>query len=236
MRRVKRGPQPTSLKRHGNNWTRALQTEIVRCAPTQERVDDKFFNEYKRPDIREALRGMYRNLCCYCEGQINLVSYDHIEHRKPKRRFPDEAYSWSNLHLACEKCNKKKGAKWKESAPILDASIDPIEEHLTYEEGDTGLRRWPANKSKRGDTTIRHTDLNRGDMDELPGARARVYMECLKTIRRINTAERQDRGSPEARASLEELLAKAQGQFGSVIVWALDQFLADSLKTTAATP
>ena len=220
MRNVARAPEPQVLVRTRKVWAEQLCEEIERCRQTGEKVADKFFDKYQHDDIRDALSSMYRKYCCYCEAKITTVSYAHIEHRKPKRKFCEEAFLWDNLHFACEKCNEAKGQKWKAGAPILDACVDPIDHHLTYRESNTGLRRWPANESARGQMTIDHARLNRESQDGLPGDRTAVYMETLRSIHYINRLEIERPGSPTVRACVAELRDNFDGQFGSVIAWA----------------
>ena len=225
MRTVKRRPIPQILADHAKTWTTQLLAEIARCEKSDEKVDDKFFDKYRDDDVRDSLRTMYANLCCYCEARINIVSYDHIEHRMPKRRFPDQAYCWANLHLACQRCNIGKGVLWERRAPILDPSVDQIDEHLSYMESETGLRRWPENDSKRGGTTIEHANLNRDKDDDLPAERSKVFMVTLGTIRAANELHRELPDSPTPREMVRELRAKCRDQFGSVIAWAMHQWL-----------
>jgi uncharacterized protein (TIGR02646 family) len=91
-------------------------------------------DNYRKDDVRKALREMYSDedgcYCCYCEAQIDEVAYDHIEHRMPKTTFPQHAFDWDNLHLACQICNMHKLERWDDEYPILDAVIDPIKDHL----------------------------------------------------------------------------------------------------------
>src|SRR5439155_20909400 len=107
----------------------------------------------------------------YCEAQIGVVAFDHIEHRKPKRRFPRNCFDWRNLHLGCPKCNQAKGEKWVATNPILDSVVDvPIQNHLTYEFREaTGVVR--RAKTPQGETTVNHADLNR---DKLCEARRQI--------------------------------------------------------------
>ena len=145
-----------------------------------------------------------------------MFSHDHIEHRQPKSKFRDKTFDWDNLHLSCPKCNIKKGSKWCETAPILDAVIDrPIDEHLTYETGPLGVRRWPT--SPRGKTTVEHTDLNRDGWVGLPGTRGKIYLEARSTIRKL----KENLGAPEAGEVRRELEEKSRGPYGSVIAFAL---------------
>ena len=196
-----------------------MQREIRACRRTGKTVPARCFGKYKQADIREALRKMYRGLCCYCEGRIGDVSFDHIEHRKPKSKFPKDTFNWDNLHLACQQCNTAKGNKWTGTAPILDAVLDnPIAEHLTYQASATGLRRWPI--SDRGTTTVEHADLDRGGSLGLPWTRARVFLETLRIIKEIKDRPQ----SPNATAVRRELQDKAKGEYGTVIAYAMEEY------------
>lgn len=221
MRTVKRRPKPGSLRRNAGRWKRELLAEISRRQRTREPVPSRFFDRYRQKDVRDSLRQMYDDRCCYCEETINIVAFEHIEHRKPKARFPADTFEWDNLHLACPKCNGAKVDKWNVRAPILDAVVDhPIETHLGYKESRLGLLRWP--ESDRGETTIEHADLDRPGLRQV---RVEIYMETLKTIRDINESQRQQRGSAIVRAMIRELRAKCYERFGSVIAWAMNEWL-----------
>ena len=216
MKNVTRSETPTSLAANATQWTTEL-LEWIEANPNAN-VPTTLVRRYAQDDVREALRAMYQDQCCYCEGRIKDVSYDHIEHRRPKSKFRNEVFDWGNLHLACEKCNTKKGEKWTSAAPILDAVMDhPVEDHLTYETGAVGALRWP--RTQRGTTTIEHADLNRGGWDGLPGTRAKVYLEALRVIRQL----RQRPEAPEASVARHELEQKKKTQYGSVIAFALEE-------------
>ena len=216
MKNVTRSPIPASLAVNGARWKAALLQWIQDNPGTK--VPDRLVDHYAQDDVREVLRKMYRDQCCYCEGRIKDVSYDHIEHRQPKSKFRDRVFDWNNLHLACEKCNKKKGDKWSEAAPILDAVVDrPVEDHLTYESGNTGLLRWP--KSRRGETTVEHADLNRDGWNGLPGTRGQVFFEAWKVIRKLKKNP-DALGAAVVRHELEE---QKKTQYGSVIAFALEE-------------
>lgn len=45
--------------------------------------------------------------CYLCESPRLLAEFE-IEHRKPRARFPDEAFAWTNLFPACDRCNKAR--------------------------------------------------------------------------------------------------------------------------------
>ena len=216
MKNVTRSAIPRSLAANDTAWRNEL-LQWVQANPTAT-VPDALVRHYAQNDVREALRKMYRNQCCYCEGRIKDVSHDHIEHRRPKSRFHGSVFDWDNLHLVCPTCNIKKGNKWSETAPILDAVVDrPVEDHLTYKTGPSGVLRWP--KSLRGATTVEHTDLNRDGWDGLPGTRGKIYLEARNTIRELEM----NVGAPEAGVVRYELRAKRKEAYGSVIAFALEE-------------
>ena len=213
MRNVTRSPIPASLATHADRWTNELM-QWIHAHPT-ETVPSRLIVHYKQDDVRVALQKMYRDQCCYCEGRITDVSYGHIEHRQPKARFPNKAFDWDNLHLACQKCNTKKGDKWSKTDPILDAVVDrPVEKHLTYRTGALGMFRSPI--SERGGTTVEHTDLNR---DGLPATRVRIYLAVLQAIRELKANLK----APDAGIVRQELEAKKEEEYGSVIAFALEE-------------
>ena len=216
MKNVNRSAIPASLAADATRWREEL-LQWIREHPT-DKVPDALVRHYAQDDVREALRKMYRDQCCYCEGRIKDVAHDHIEHRRPKSKFRDGVFDWDNLHLACPACNIKKGNKWSETAPILDAVVDrPVEDHLTYEVGETGVVCWP--KSQRGSTTVEHADLNRDGWDGLPGTRGKIFFEALRVIRRL----KKNPSAPEAAIVQYELEEKKKTQYGSVIAFALEE-------------
>lgn len=177
MRKVKRLPQPASLRDHSDRWTKELLNEINRLK-SYAKVDDQFKNHYRQEDVRDTLEKMYTRHCCYCESVVGTSSYGRIEHLKPKSlpQFYQYAFAWDNLHWCCEICNTSyKKAKWNFQYPILDPSRDEIDQFMClnlatgeYEEiGD----------NRRAQTTIEHTGLNR---ESLVKARRRIAIRFLK--------------------------------------------------------
>lgn len=57
------------------------------------------------PDLHQA----YRGICAYCVEWIPLTtSTPHVDHFKPKERYPEDAYKWSNYRLASPRFNSRK--------------------------------------------------------------------------------------------------------------------------------
>lgn len=217
MRNVTRPSMPSSLRRNAAKWRRELLIALQATNPDRRMVD-KLRNRYKSADVRENLNQMYGNLCCYCEAEIGVVAFEHIEHRKPQALFPQETFAWKNLHLACPKCNQAKGNKWNQAAEILDSVVDnPIRDHLNYELSDIrGCVRWPI--SQRGRTTIDHADLNRRRLRDV---RTKIALGVLNAIQHINRLPE----SPDVSELRLELSAKTSGPFGTSIGWLMDSYM-----------
>ncbi len=217
MRNVKRGPMPASLAKNADRWTKELLAEVARAASSDERVPESFYNKYNKQDVRDALSIMYGRRCCYCEASVAVVTKGHIEHRRPKRgrsAFPEHTYDWDNLHLACPECNQAKREKWDAAHAILDAVHDkPITRHLSYDVNAEGV--WRKALSKRGGTTESHAKLNRDDL--VKHARVRIVLATwgiLDTIKRLGK-------SPRARVTKLTLAAMKEGDYGSLVGWAI---------------
>ena len=101
---------------------------------------------------------MYLSLCCYCESKTETTGFGQIEHRLPKKHFPEKTYDWKNLHWSCFRCNHTKGDFFDKADPVLDSAEDDISEHLAY----NGYKR--VFSTRRGENTISATDLNRRDL------------------------------------------------------------------------
>lgn len=207
MKNVKRLSKPQSLSKNGAKWGRELLSEIAKHGDI-EKVPGKFFNHYQKPDIKETLIKMYDGLCCYCETNVGLAEFGNIEHRKPKKVFPKSTYEWDNLHLSCTACNEKKGSKYNKKYPILDAVKDtPVSAHLKYDYGELGVIY--TNKTPRGNTTIKHVDLNRKD---LRYARMLVFLRALKLKKELEKRSK----NPRIKVINQQLHILQQEAFGSV--------------------
>ena len=159
---------------------------------------------------------MYNGLCCYCESAVGIVDHPNIEHRKPKRPFPNYTYRWNNLHLACQKCNTPKGIKFDTNQPILDAVEDvPIADYIGYDINQTGVWRKPI--TRRGKTTIDHTQLNR---DPLRTARVKIFLQVMGIIDVAN----EDPNSPAIIMVISQLKEMTKGEYGSLVELAMSRF------------
>ena len=172
MRKVNRGPKPSSLSKNGVKWTKDLLDQIE-LVGDYSKVDSSYKSKYNTASVKEELNKMYGDFCCYCESRITVSGYRRIEHLKPRVKFPEECYSWDNLHYACEVCNGHKGDDWDYAYPILDPCIDIPMNHLEFRNHLLFAR----DSDPRGKVTIQHVGLNR---DNLAEARLRILSQILE--------------------------------------------------------
>jgi len=67
-------------------------------------------NQHLTPILGEITN----NHCSFCDGYPMKQMVEHIEHFRPKSKFPELSHQWENLFLICEKCNITKGDEFSE--------------------------------------------------------------------------------------------------------------------------
>ena len=101
MHWVDRGPEPDRLARIRDQftprWVRFYGSGVG------DKPSDSRWRDFSG-DLADAFHG----LCAYCEGPCR----GEVDHFRPKSRYPDLVYSWSNWLFACHDCNHAKGEKW----------------------------------------------------------------------------------------------------------------------------
>jgi uncharacterized protein (TIGR02646 family) len=87
---------------------------------------------YGHNSVKESLKEMQNEKCCFCESQITHIAYGDVEHFRPKAAWKQEdndpltrpgyywlAYDWPNLLLCCQLCNQRHKANL---FPLVDPS------------------------------------------------------------------------------------------------------------------
>jgi uncharacterized protein (TIGR02646 family) len=97
-------------------------------------------------------------LCAYCERKVTTEK-SHIEHIKPRSKFPNDIFSYNNLIVSCDdnnSCGKYKKSEWDEKF------INPVSENLSaYSSYDfDGLIIPKVVDTSRADITINILNLN----------------------------------------------------------------------------
>lgn len=147
---ILRGPAPEVLVANGELWGQeyAAALEAGLAPPTR----------YRRDDVRDALRADTFGKCAYCESHMEHVSFAHIEHILPKSVVPLLVCIWTNLTLACERCNVNKGDYHSDAAPLLNPYVDNVETDITFHGPMT------IDRSDRAKLTIARLKLNRPEL------------------------------------------------------------------------
>ncbi|MFQ5637006.1 MAG: retron system putative HNH endonuclease, partial [bacterium] len=102
-------------------------------AAVTEKEQKKVDKKYRHQQIKETLKIMFHGKCAYCESKITHIDYGQIDHFKPKSKYPELTFEWTNLLLACGICNGPvyKGNSFpeaEEGGPLVNpCSDDPIE-------------------------------------------------------------------------------------------------------------
>lgn len=101
MHWVDRGPEPEGLAAVRSRYT-PRWVEYYRNG-TGSRPSDSHWR-----DFHDDLSSVFFDLCAYCEE----LCRGEVEHFRPKSRFPELVYEWSNWVFACHDCNFAKSEKW----------------------------------------------------------------------------------------------------------------------------
>jgi hypothetical protein len=147
VRPLEKGPEPQVLVTSGARLRRAYLDAVTRG-------DKPLPSPWRHRQIRDALQAETFGRCAYCEGDILAVSFGDIEHHRPRVRYPALVVEWSNLTLACSRCNNSKSSKWDDALPYVNPYEDEIEQHIVF------IGPFARGVSARGIKTIKDIGLN----------------------------------------------------------------------------
>lgn len=178
---------------------------------------------------------MQHQKCCYCERRIDTFGTNQaVEHYRPRKKYPLLKFTWTNLLLACARCNGKKSDEFPKDGrqPILldpsDQSTDP-EDHIAFKVDPDNLTLVGGcvgkRGSRRGQCTINTIDL---DATDHTGYRREYFQnilliwlwKLLDAIDHNNTV-----GLNSAKTKFEELMADDAQLAGFVRAFARGQHL-----------
>lgn len=163
MIKIHRTAKPSILEKKADAWRNKL------LAATSGQEQSKIQNNYRHNQVKRTLVEMFNGKCAYCESKITHIDYGHIEHFKPKSRFKELSFEWSNLLLACGICNgsEHKGDKFPdetEGGPLVDPCVDDPSEHLIFNYDPSSKLATVIGKTERGNTSQRLLGLNRNEL------------------------------------------------------------------------
>ncbi len=110
---------------------------------------------------RPALRDEFKYACGYCENrepELGGSEAFHVDHYRPKSKFPHLICKYTNLIYSCRYCNRNKGDYWPGflgwalDRIILNPRADSFKKHIDQSEfpwvGLTSKGRWTILKLK----------------------------------------------------------------------------------------
>ncbi|VVH65724.1 hypothetical protein BSPLISOX_2278 [uncultured Gammaproteobacteria bacterium] len=102
---------------------------VQKIKPT--RTCTKSYSRYS--SFKEHLEEDFNKSCGYCDDP-NLyygqkLDY-HIDHFKPKSRFPELEVEYKNLVYSCPYCNRAKSNKWKAKNGFIDPCSQEYDKNL----------------------------------------------------------------------------------------------------------
>ncbi len=241
---VKRGEEPEELDLTNKNSIGS--TELAEATTYFQTQTRKFeFSAYKNINVVEELTKMFQGKCAYCESEIRTISYEEIEHFRPKGairikakenlKYPGYywlAMKWDNLLVSCPKCNKSKGNFFplvdentratnpKQIAHEVPLLINPCEEdpglHIAFTK--EGCIQY---KTDKGDLSIRHYDLYRRELTKLRERLAKDILlkesQILNGFKRSMFFKKYLDIDPEAKEQLEEQILEILNIYDTIL-------------------
>ena len=170
MKRIEKGAEPMQF----SNWK---QQDKMAHKPRWKRVPAAI-----RELVHESLMREQGFICCYCESRI-ATDDSHIEHFRPKVRFPDRQLDYDNLHCSCQQdpprgeprhCGHRKGS-WFDEKLLLSPLEEDCEDRFIFTANGCVFPR--SNNDATAKTTI---DRLRLDLPKLRALRA-AAIDALHT-------------------------------------------------------
>lgn len=236
MIKISRAAEPTILASRGKTQT---DVEIAKVTANPSRFTDGIekleFDStiYGHQSVKEALKTMQHEKCCFCESKITHIAHGDVEHFRPKAAWYSEsikglvrpgyfwlAYAWNNLLYCCQVCNQRHK---RNHFPLSDETsrctypntavhaesplfINPADEEPNLYIGFRGDAAYAIRGQQKGIETIKGLQLNRKEIR----LRRSEKLEMLKMVYQI--AMLQIPVSPEDQRAAEALLDKYSGE------------------------
>ena len=133
---------------------------------------------YSDPEIKSSLIKETHAKCAYCESKFLHIAYGDVEHVIPKSVRPDLSFEWTNLTLACDRCNTNKGAYTGEHDRILDPYATEPSSHMNI----FGPLIFAKPGDGDGKITVMELDLNRTPLVERRTERLKRLSELVEIM------------------------------------------------------
>ena len=203
-------------------------TETKRLILASDQGDTVFsFDKsiYGHKTVKEALRSVQHNKCCFCEARIGHILHGDVEHFRPKAGYQIDdkqalmkpgyywlAYDFSNLFFCCQVCNQVYKKNYFPLANERNRAHShrydyTLEESLILHPALDDIDQHllfeaeivkPRNGSPKGVETIKRTGLNRTPLLEERFS----HLKKLRALAKI--ARSNDSNADEYRAYFKE--------------------------------
>ena len=162
MIRVYRGNEPSGFDQRATDWR--LRYELAKKRDPNL-TPSEFWSKVRR-EIRGDADKLFiasHGKCAFCESKITHVFAPHIEHYRPKGKFPDLMFAWGNWLLSCGRCNERKWSHFPYCADepcLIDPAGEDPSQHLSF----IGCQVFAS--TTRGNQTIKLLGLDRSPLDQ----------------------------------------------------------------------
>lgn len=169
MRWIDRGPEPDGVAGYARQFTPDWVAYFRHQAGG--RPTDSYWRQFLT-----LLGQCSAGICWYCERQCEPASSARplaatVDHFRPRHRFPELAYEWSNWIFSCRRCNvENKQGKWPDAGYVDPCAADEPErpEHYFDYDLDTGYiiphTGLSGNSRRKALDTIDDLGLNKLDV------------------------------------------------------------------------
>lgn len=107
-----------------NEYYKVSQGKVPRQSKNGPKKPTAMKTRYAHAQIKQQLSAMFGKKCAFCESIVTAVSYQNVEHFRPKSIYPRLAYEWENLLFCCTVCNV--GYK-KDRFPLLNGNTKKLD-------------------------------------------------------------------------------------------------------------
>ena len=198
MRWVDRGPEPDGVAHYARQYTQGWMDYYqnrVDGLPVNEEPSDSRWREF-----RPVLANRTNTNCWYCERQCQAVGgwAPTVDHFRPRSRFPELTYEWSNWIFSCRRCNvDNKKDKWPDSGYVDPCAADVMErpeQYFDYEPytGEIVARNSLSDTARnRAWNTIDDLGLSKRDLVNPRFTSVRQFIqEFEERLRELSTADK----------------------------------------------
>ena len=194
MRWVDRGPEPDKVAGYARQFTQGWVNHFQNGVGGRP-IDSSW------QKLRSKLGSQTNNICWYCERQCGAgggVGWREptVDHFRPRSRFPQLVYEWTNWIFSCYMCNVvNKQDKWPDTGYVDPCAADYSEHPAHYFDYDVltgelvpkeGLSRTARQKAIH---TINDLGLNKRDVRDLRFGQIYRFRRDLLSM---PTADQQD--------------------------------------------